>query len=88
MNNIDFYRQQLKNHFPHLSLQDVVLNRQGQYNDVLIINEFGKHTLDTDLQRTIREAYNVEQIGRMFNPLTPLAGGRSTNAFVRERGTT
>jgi aminoglycoside 2''-phosphotransferase len=38
MDKIDFYRRQIKNHYPQLSLQDVVLNQAGQYNDVLIVD--------------------------------------------------
>lgn len=39
MHTIDHYIQQLHKHYPQLSIDTVTLNQDGQYNDVLMIND-------------------------------------------------
>jgi len=38
MDSISFYAQQIKKHYPDLEIETIILNQQGQYNDVLVIN--------------------------------------------------
>lgn len=38
MDTISFYAQQIKKHYPDLEIETIILNQQGQYNDVLVIN--------------------------------------------------
>lgn len=39
MHTTDHYIQQLQKHYPHLPIDTVILNQDGQYNDVLMVND-------------------------------------------------